>query len=70
MEIINKVCMACAFCLGAVLLILGVIGFFMGSSANFTLPPILGLLPALFGWGALVAVRRAWEPGDRRRWER
>jgi len=49
-----------AFALGIVLLILGAVGLFVGCSANFTLPPILGALPAFVGWGIVKSVRIAW----------
>ncbi len=60
MNALNTICMALAFALGIVLVLLGAAGLFAGSSAHFTLPPVLGGLPLLFGWGILVAVRRAW----------
>jgi hypothetical protein len=56
----DRFCAAIAFALGIVLLILGVVGLFVGCSANFTLPPILGALPALVGWGIVKSVRVAW----------
>jgi ribosomal protein L37E len=57
----DKFCAALAFVLGAILLVLGVIGLFLGSGANFRLPPVLGALPALFGWGILRCVYVAWK---------
>jgi hypothetical protein len=56
----DRICAAIAFALGIVLLILGVVGLFVGCSANFSLPPILGALPALVGWGIVKSVRVAW----------
>ena len=56
----DKFCAATAFMLGIALLILGIIGFFIGSGAHFTLPPILGCMPALVGWGIVKSVRVAW----------
>jgi hypothetical protein len=49
-----------AYILGIVLLILGVLGIFLGCSAHFTLPPILGVLPAFVGWGIVKSVKVAW----------
>jgi len=58
--------MLLALLLGIVLGILGAAGLFFGANANFTLPPGLGVLPALFGWGIIVAVKTAWyRPSDR-----
>jgi hypothetical protein len=56
----DRFCAVFAFLLGIVFLVLGVIGLFTGCSANFTLPPILGGIPALVGWGILRAVYFAW----------
>jgi hypothetical protein len=59
----DRFCAVLAVALGIVFLLLGVVGFFFGSSANFTLPPLLGGLPALIGWGILRSVRIAWGNG-------
>lgn len=56
----DKVCAAAAFLLGVVFLVFGVFGLFVGCSAHFTLPPILGVLPAFVGWGVVRAVWIAW----------
>ena len=56
----DKFCAGMSFVLGAVLLILGVIGAFAGCSAHFTLPPVFGVLPAFVGWGIVRAVYVAW----------
>jgi hypothetical protein len=56
----DKFCAALAFALAIVFLILGVIGLFAGSSANFSLPPVLGGIPGLVGWGIFRSVRVAW----------
>jgi hypothetical protein len=63
----DKVCAAAAFLLGIGLAILGVFGLFAGCSAHFTLPPILGVLPAFVGWGIIRSVRIAWNAGPPRR---
>ena len=60
MSAFDKLCAAVAFLLGVVLLILGVFGLFAGCKAHFTLPPVLGLLPAFVGWGIIRAVWIAW----------
>ncbi len=60
MNLFNKVCMVLAFVLGALLLILGALGLVFGCNAHFTLPPIMGVLPAFVGWGIIAAVRGAW----------
>jgi hypothetical protein len=56
----DRFCAVIAFALGIVLLILGGFGLFVGCNANFTLPPILGAVPALVGWGIVKSVRVAW----------
>lgn len=60
MNIFDKICAVAAFALGAVLLVLGVLGLFTGCNANFTLPPILGVIPAFVGWGIVKPVVVAW----------
>jgi len=61
MNTFDRLCAGTAFLLGITLLILGVIGLFMGCSAHFTLPPVLGILPAFVGWGIVRAVYVAWD---------
>lgn len=61
MNLFDKICAVLAFGLGAVLLALGVIGTFTGCKAHFTLPPILGALPAIAGWGILKPIIVAWK---------
>lgn len=60
MNTFDKICAVVSIPIGGALMILGVIGIFAGSSANFNLPPILGGLPFLVGWGACVIVLRHW----------
>jgi hypothetical protein len=60
MNSFDKICAGCAFLLGLVLLVLGVIGTLTGCRAHFSLPPILGALPAFIGWGIVRAVYFAW----------
>ncbi len=56
----DKLCAAIAFALGIVLFIAGIFGLFLGIRAWFNLPPVLGLIPAFAGWGAIRAVYLAW----------
>lgn len=69
MNTFDRICAASAGVLGVLLLLLGIIGLFAGCKAQFTLPPVLGVLPALVGWGILKAVKVAWNapPGDGRK---
>lgn len=60
MNIFDKLCAALAFVLGVLLLVLGGIGLFVGCKANFSLPPVLGVIPAFVGWGIVRAVYFAW----------
>lgn len=61
MNAFDKLCATFAFVLGLVLLALGVIGMFTGCRAHFTLPPVLGVIPAVVGWGIVRAVYVAWK---------
>lgn len=63
MNLFDRICAALAMILGVVLLVLGIVGLFTGCKANFTLPPILGVLPALVGWGIAKSVWVAWSVG-------
>jgi hypothetical protein len=56
----DKLCSITAFLLGIVFLVLGVIGLFAGCSAHFTLPPVLGVIPAFVGWGMVRPIWVAW----------
>ena len=60
MNVFDRICAVGGFVLGLVLLSLGVLGLFTGCSANFSLPPVLGVLPAFVGWGILRAIVVAW----------
>ena len=62
MNAFDKLCAMAAFLLGIVFLILGVVGLFAGCRAQFTLPPLLGVIPAFVGWGIVRAVYFAWNP--------
>jgi hypothetical protein len=57
----DKFCAVGAFVLGLVFLVLGVLGLFIGCKAYFTLPPLLGVVPAFIGWGIVRAVYFAWQ---------
>jgi hypothetical protein len=60
MNAFDKFCAIFSFLLGLVLLGLGAVGLFLGCSAHFTLPPVLGILPAFVGWGIVRAVYFGW----------
>jgi len=60
-NLFDKICAVLAFVLGAVLLLLGVIGTFTGCKAHFVLPPIVGVLPAFAGWGIIKPIIVAWK---------
>lgn len=61
MTTFDKACAVAAFAVGVVFLILGTLGLFFGSSAHFTLPPLLGALPAVVGWGIVKPIVVAWK---------
>jgi hypothetical protein len=65
MNVFDKVCAVLAFPLGVVLLVLGIIGLFVGCNASFVLPPILGVVPAFVGWGIVRPVVVAWKSSAR-----
>ena len=65
MNLFDKLCAVLAFVLGLALIVLGVFGLFAGCRANFSLPPILGSLPALVGWGIIRPILVAWKVGPR-----
>ncbi len=56
----DKICAVVAIPIGVVFMVLGFIGLFAGSSANFTLPPVLGFLPFLLGWAMCVTLIKFW----------
>ncbi|MBA4068132.1 MAG: hypothetical protein C0501_31415 [Isosphaera sp.] len=59
-NVFDKVCASLAFALGVVFVLAGVAGLAFGCRAHFTLPPVLGVLPAFVGWGIVRAVYLAW----------
>ncbi|MHC4127486.1 MAG: hypothetical protein ACYTE6_07805 [Planctomycetota bacterium] len=65
MNLFDKFCAVFAFLLGAVLIILGVLGLFEGCNAHFALPPVAGVVPAFIGWGIVRPIIYAWrQSGD------
>ncbi len=60
MTTFDKCCAVMTIPIGVVFMILGVMGLFAGSSANFTLPPVLGVLPFFVGWSMCVSLIRYW----------
>jgi hypothetical protein len=56
----DKTCAALAFVLGIVFLLIGIFGVFIGCRASFSLPPLVGVIPAFAGWGIVRAVYVAW----------
>lgn len=61
----DRVCAVLAFLVALVFLVLGVLGLFTGCRAHFSLPPVLGVLPALVGWGIVRSVYVAWNASNR-----
>jgi len=56
----ERFCAAGAFILGVALGVSGVFGQFLGVEMSITLPPVLGGLCALIGWGIIRSVIIAW----------
>jgi hydrogenase/urease accessory protein HupE len=61
MNIFEKICMVVTIPVGAIFMVLGVIGLFVGCNAHFTLPPILGVLPFFLGFAMFVCLVRYWK---------
>jgi hypothetical protein len=61
MTTFDKVCAVFSIGIGAIFMVLGGIGFFIGSSAHFRLPPLLGGLPFFLGWGMCIPLIRYWK---------
>ena len=57
----DKFCIIVGVPIGAIFLLLGAFGLFMGSNAHFTLPPVLGILPFFPGWALTVVAIKAWK---------
>ena len=64
MNVFDKICAVSSFALGALFLLLGIGGLFIGCKAHFTLPPILGIAPAFVGWGIVKPIVVAWKKKD------
>ncbi len=60
----DKICAVMTILVGVVFMILGVIGIFAGSSANFTLPPVLGVIPFFLGWAMCVTLIKFWKSNN------
>lgn len=63
----DKLCAVFAIPIGIVFMVLGAVGLFTGSKANFSLPPILGGLPFFLGWGMSIPLIRYWRISNRHR---
>ena len=61
MTTFDKACAVIAIPIGVIFMVLGAIGLFTGSNANFTLPPILGGLPFFLGWAMSIPLIRYWK---------
>ena len=60
MNLFDKGCATFSFLLGVALLLLGGFGLFLGCNANFSLPPVAGVIPAFIGWGIVRPIFIAW----------
>lgn len=65
MTTFDKICATLSIAVGAIFMLLGVIGLFAGAKAHFTLPPILGGLPFFLGWGMCVPLVKYWKMSGR-----
>ena len=70
MNVLDKICAVPAMVLGGIFVILGVLGLFAGCNAHFTLPPVLGFLPAIVGYGIVRSVMLAWRGSSHARPDR
>jgi len=61
MTTFDKICAALSIGVGAIFMVLGVVGVFVGAKAHFALPPILGGLPFFLGWGMCVPLVKFWK---------
>ena len=60
MNLFDKICAILACAVAVFMLLVGTVGLFIGCHGGFALPPILGVLPALAGWGILRATYFGW----------
>lgn len=65
MTTFDKICAAFSIAIGLIFMLLGVVGLFIGASAHFTLPPGLGGLPFLLGWGMSIPLIKYWKLSSR-----
>ena len=80
MNMFEKICMVLTIPVGAIFMVLGIIGLFAGCNAHFTLPPILGVLPFFLGFAMFVCLVKYWKlanerangklSNERAKWER
>ena len=61
LNLFDKICAVVAFLLAILFLLLGGFGLFLGCNAHFSLPPLLGIIPAFVGWGIVKSVLVAWK---------
>jgi hypothetical protein len=57
----EKVCAIITIPLGVLLLIQGAIGVFFGASFHYSLPPVLGFIPAIIGGNMCISIVRYWK---------
>jgi hypothetical protein len=57
----DKCCAVLAFLLGIIFVVFGVIGCFAGVNLNLSLPPVLGGLVFVVGWGIVKPIVVAWK---------
>ena len=60
MTTFDKICATIAIPIGILFMVLGIVGLFVGASAHFTLPPVLGALPFFLGWAMSITLIRFW----------
>jgi hypothetical protein len=60
MNAFDKFCAIFSFLIGLIFILFGVLGAFAGVRLWITLPPILGIFPAIVGWGTVRAIYFAW----------
>ena len=60
MNTFDKLCACLAIPIGAIFMLLGIVGLFTGARAHFTLPPLLGVLPFFLGWAMCVSLVKCW----------
>jgi len=66
MSTFDKLCSMLAIPIGALFMLLGIVGLFAGAKAAFTLPPVVGVLPFFLGWAMCVVPLKLWSLSNRR----